>query len=115
MKKPSETAKRIVRGPDFRERVSFKTTGPTRTQQSHFDQTDVNAIVERFKRTGYLPPASRQPQYGDVTLLQEDLTNALAKAQANIEIAQQYAETWQPPEPTPEPPPPGEKVETQAP
>lgn len=40
--------------------------GPTRTQQSAKDETDINGIVKRFKVTG-IPPRSgiRTPTYGD--------------------------------------------------
>lgn len=47
------------------------------TQASHFDQTDVNAIVARFERTGALPPSRQQGIYADVTGLQGDLTEMI--------------------------------------
>lgn len=71
-------------------------------------ETDVNEIVARFERTGYLPTSDRVPQYGDVTHLQVDLTQALADAQQTLSIADQFAESWKPVqepihEPTPAP------------
>lgn len=43
---------------------SITFTQPSLTRQSFADECDVNQIVERFTRTGHLPPA-RNPQYGD--------------------------------------------------
>lgn len=66
-------------------------------------ETDVNEIVSRFERTGYLPTSDRVPQYGDVTNLQVDLTQALAEAQQTLNIADQFAQSWEPvQEPIPE-------------
>ncbi len=38
---------------------------PTLAQQSFKEDSDINVILERFNITGELPPASREPQYGD--------------------------------------------------
>jgi len=43
--------------------------GPGMTRQSEKDSCDVNKIVERFKRTGILPPVARQGFYADVAEL----------------------------------------------
>lgn len=101
---------RKVRPPWCRVRRVTVFEGETRTQQAHKDQTDVNAIVERFHRTGQLPLPKGTPQYGDVTSLQVDLTEALARSSEVIERAQEYLSSWKPPEPAvdeaPEPTPP---------
>lgn len=83
------------------------------TQQAARDQTDVNAIVERFARDGYLPSSGKQPYYGDVTHLQGELTQKLQEAQDIIDRANAFAETWQePPAETPPPTPPETPPET---
>lgn len=56
-----------VRGYYSRLRVSLDFAGQeSMTEQSHRDQTDVNDIVRKYHRTGYLPPA-RRGQFLDVT------------------------------------------------
>lgn len=65
-------------------------------QQSHFDQTDVNAIVARFKRDGYLPPGTREPQYGDVSELNASLTDLVVQAQETESVVRQFQEDWTP-------------------
>lgn len=86
-------------------RVRFQTVNeePSMTQQSHFDQTDVNAIVARFERTGVMPPPMRPGQYADVTGLQGDFTEILNRSEKMILDAQAFAATWK--EPAPEEPP----------
>lgn len=61
----------------------------SRTQQSHKDSSDVNHIVERFQRTGEMPPNPRglEPLYLDVTHLQADLTEAYNNA---VEAKERY-------------------------
>lgn len=72
--------------------------GESMTQQCHKDQTDVNAIVARFDRTGYLPPNTGQGQYGDVTGLQGDLTERISLASQTIQRAEAFAAGYKPPE-----------------
>jgi len=75
---------------------------PSMTQQYPAEHIEINAIVERFKRTGILPEATQQPQYGDVTNLQGiDLVDLIDQAQTNTQIASEFANTWRPPEETP--------------
>ncbi len=68
-------------------RVHAYTSDEVMTIQSAKDETDVNRIVQRFQRTGELPPNPRglQPQYVDCVPLQEDLTEALNKSHETIE------------------------------
>jgi len=72
------------------ERVRTPTifTGETKVQATSGNDTDVNSIMARFTRTGQLPPATSEPQYADVTALQEDLTEILERgreAQATLD------------------------------
>ena len=57
---------------------------PVQVDASQGNDTDVNRIVARFARTGELPPATVQPQYADVTGLQEDLTVILQRGKDAI-------------------------------
>lgn len=68
-----------VRHPLSRERLVTQTYGDSKVQDGFGNDTDVNRIVERFTRTGFMPKAQREPQYADVTDLQEDLTDLIAK------------------------------------
>lgn len=84
-----------IRPPYARPRSKTIIEGESMTQHSHADQTNVNLIVERFQRTGYMPPPTRQPQYGDVTGLQVDLTEAYNRSLDTIQSAQEYAAQWE--------------------
>ena len=64
-----------------------------RVDTSFGNDTDVNNIVERFKRTGTLPEpeTAGRGQFADVTNLQEDLTPLLQRveeAQKEVELAE---------------------------
>ena len=73
-----------LRKPSHRSRLT-KPMGdnPMKTDTSLGNDTDVNRIVERFARTGSLPenPSTTEPQYGDITNLQGDLTELIEKGQ----------------------------------
>lgn len=90
-----------VRPPYCRQRVQLFNDEPSRTQQSHFDQTDVNAIVKRFERTGVLPEGRGIPQYGDVTGLQGEFTDLINRSRAQQTEAQAFIDGWKPPESAP--------------
>lgn len=65
-------------------RVVFQTSGPSLTQQSAFDETDINQIVLRFSRTGELPE-QRSPSYEDISSVQQlDPTSAIALSRDTI-------------------------------
>lgn len=83
---------RFVRAPATRTRshAPYDPENPSMTQQSHKDQTDVNAIVARFERSGQLPVELGTPVYADATLLQGDLTTQIAQANEDIEAATDY-------------------------
>lgn len=54
------------------------------------NDTNVNHIMERFQRTGFLPPASREAQYADVSNL-GDLTDTMVRTQDALRQAQDAA------------------------
>jgi len=78
--------------PTSRSRYHTFPVGESKTRQAAKHQTDVNLIVARFQETGQLPPSNRQPQYADVSNLQEhDLTSAHnlgAAVRAGIEVVE---------------------------
>lgn len=77
LKRP--TGPLIIRNRYQRERVITQIVGESRTQAGNGNDTDVNRIMERFTRTGILPQPTQQPQYADVTDLQQDLQEILRK------------------------------------
>lgn len=72
------------RPPWHRMRIVTKIHGESKTQQHHKDTVDINAIVNRYQRTGELPPAKTPPQYADVTGLQGDLQERITASQKAI-------------------------------
>lgn len=101
---------RAPRDPLSRDALPFFTQGESRTRQSEKDSADVNAIVERFSRTGQLPPARFEGSYGDVTSLQGDLTDLYnrsqeVQAQYRADMERQAAPAAPAPAPAPSDPP----------
>jgi len=96
----------LPRDPLVRDALLFFTEGESMTRQSEKASADVNAIVERFARTGQLPPARFEGSYADVTGLQGDLTELYNRSQ---DTQAAYAEALEranaQPEPAPEPAP----------
>lgn len=82
----------LIRKPYSRTRSIKDLSGQTKQVDDSFgNDTDVNKIVARFARTGIMPQATQEPQYGDVTALQGDLTEIIAngeKAKAELENLQ---------------------------
>lgn len=78
-----------VRHPRKRYRTVTHILGESRTETSHAEATDINFIVNRFARTGQLPPPRKPPSYQDVTGLQGDLTERLSWAN---QILTEYVE-----------------------
>lgn len=75
---PSDKTKYAVRD-DGSRRVIFNSNKPSKTRQDHAPACDINNIVERYHRTGMVPPSrGLQPQYADVTSLQGDITERLS-------------------------------------
>lgn len=77
--------------PDLRERaglsIKAKCDGFSRTQQHHAKECDITRIIQRYTRTGELPPGRSRPVFGDVTHLQGDVTERLDFARSTIETA----------------------------
>lgn len=90
--------KPFVRNSWCRERLKAKIDPVSMTQESHRDQTDVNAIIARFERTGHMPQNREQPQYGDVSHLNDDLLVIINRAKDIIDTAETFASTWKEPE-----------------
>lgn len=83
-----------VRRPGTRVRQVFCPVGESMTQQQHKDQTDVNAIVERFERTGSLPPNMGQGQFADVSELQGDLSDLINRSRDIQQRFNEFASSW---------------------
>ena len=75
-----------IRQPLHRERHTTPGGGESKVADSSKDETDVNAVIARFRRTGKLPEG-RQVQYGDCTALQGDPTEMMISAQETIQNA----------------------------
>lgn len=62
---------------------AFYSTRPSRTKQGPRKESDINAIVARGRVVGYLPPATRQPMYGDISSIPsyEEAFNRVQAAQ----------------------------------
>lgn len=82
---------RRQRKPWARERLVTVVEGESATAVHMLQETDINNIVEKFHRTGLMPPANRDAQYGDVTALQGDLTETLNKTAATLQTVSDYA------------------------
>lgn len=46
-------------------RVRFFTDGPSKTEQSHREQVNINSIMRRYRQTRMLPEFGGVPRYGD--------------------------------------------------
>lgn len=65
-----------------RERLTFATSGPSRTHQAHKEECDINRIMRRYAKTGVIEHVNRyQGRYGDFTQVPEDYESALAHVQ----------------------------------
>lgn len=64
----------------IRRSVKLICTDPSLTQQGYESQTDINKIIERFKKTGELPFTFKEPVYGDVSML-PDYAEALMQVE----------------------------------
>lgn len=64
----------LPRDPLSRDRVTAENKGESKTRQADADSVNINAIIDRYSRTGMMPPARYDPAYADVTGLQGDLT-----------------------------------------
>ncbi|AXL14665.1 internal scaffolding protein [Microviridae sp.] len=61
-----------------RNRVSFKTTGPSLTHQASKRECDVNNIMAKWAKTGMIDHVNRYPgEYGDFTNVPSDYQESL--------------------------------------
>ena len=81
MKLKRPTGPLIIRNAYNTIRTPIRIEGESRTQAIKGNETDVNAIMERFTRTGVMPPITTEQQYADVTDLQNDLQEILQKGE----------------------------------
>lgn len=95
------TEKPLPRSPNSRTRYITTVEGPSATDTSHGNDTDINKIVARFDRTGQLPDGKNNGQYVDCTPFNRDLTDLLDHAQDIQTRAKEFIEQWSP---TPEEP-----------
>lgn len=70
-----------------RERLMMDFGSESSVQQGFGEQTNINEIVKRFQRTGFMPP-QRQPVYADVVDLQGDLTELIERSRQVIATAE---------------------------
>lgn len=64
--------------------VAFVSVNPTLAQQQFKDETDINNLVDRFLRTGEMPPVDGRAVYGnflDVPQSYQDCLEAVCRAQ----------------------------------
>lgn len=92
----------FIRPRFFRERFVTECPGESMTEQSHQASCDINVIVERHARLGYLPPPDHPPQYADVTQLQQPLRDRIEFSERVIGIYDEALQAY-----VPEPPPAG--------
>lgn len=95
----------IVRSPWERVRVSLTSWSPSMTQLSHAEACDINFIVNRYARSGSLPPPTGVPQYGDVTALQGPLLERVlwSTEVINLSLAEAAPPSVTAPSPTEQP------------
>ena len=68
--------------------TAFTSTQPTMTQQQFKDEADINRLVDRFLRTGEVPPVDGRAMYGDFIDVPDGYQaalNAVIEAQAGFD------------------------------
>lgn len=68
--------------------VAFVSAKPTMTQQQFKDEADINRLVDRFLRTGEVPPVDGRAMYGDFIDVPDGYQaalNAVIEAQAGFD------------------------------
>lgn len=48
-------------------RVQHQIEGPSKTEQSHIGSTNINKIVAKYKKTGFMNQSIKKPTFGDFT------------------------------------------------
>lgn len=66
----------VTRRTNGSKRVQIFNLDPSRTDESQGDSTDINNIMARYKRDGYLPQFSGGGVYADVSDIPKSLTEA---------------------------------------
>jgi hypothetical protein len=69
--------------------------GPSKTQQSQADDADINTIVNRFLKTGFLPDDIRAPVHADFDEIYDYHSAMTAVAEANSSFMKMPAATRQ--------------------
>lgn len=80
--------KKISKDPKTgRVRVQTVNNMPSKTQQQHADDVDVNKIIQRYLGTGVLPTTKRQAIYADLTQIKDYSTslNTIIKARETFQ------------------------------
>lgn len=75
---------------EIRSMHSYKSDKPSRTQQQFLEETNVNSIMEKYKKTGVITHTRRSgiPQYGDFTTYQDFKTQMNSVREAFEEFSQ---------------------------
>lgn len=78
-----------IRSPWTRERLQTVCSGESLTEQSHKEAVDINNIVDRYTRSGMLPPPGPHV-YGDATALQLPLSERIEFADRVVAQARAF-------------------------
>lgn len=97
-KDTTTSGKPFIRPPYWRESRPTPMNSESLTQQAGAEAADINNIVKRYHRDGFLPNTGKEAQYLDCTGLQGDLTERLAFARETLETAGRYLDAWKEPE-----------------
>lgn len=81
IRKPMDTSIKVTSDP----------VGESKTHQSFREETDINVIMDRFQRTGQLPPSrQREPQYMDVSELNKPLSDVINQTAETLEKSRNF-------------------------
>lgn len=56
---------RVTERKNGSKRVAFVPDGESMTEQAHRDEVNINTIVRKYHRTGFMPTYGNMPTYGD--------------------------------------------------
>lgn len=81
IRKPMDTSIKVTSDP----------VGDSKTHQSFREESDINVIMDRFQRTGQLPPArQKEPQYLDVSELNKPLSDVINQTAETLEKTRNF-------------------------
>lgn len=81
IRKPMDTSIKVTSDPE----------GESMTHQSFREETDINKIMDRFQRTGQLPPAKyKEPQYLDVSSLNAPLNDVINQTERTLTTTREF-------------------------